>query len=549
MLRVRLLILTILIALAAHASKAATGVFREQVIPGAPGGATEIVSLAYSVRYFTEFDTNRIGMLTRDGQFREFDVPTPDSGPRGIAHNTCDFSIWFTEFKAGKIGKLTHDGIFTEYAIPTPRSAPWGIAQISCDIWFTESAADKIGRVNRDGSITELAIPTKNAGLRGIAQSTYNEPCFVEFTADQIGCLENGQFVERGLAAGSGPQALLRDEEARLWFTETIANRIGAMNFNGVRSLSQARLEEFPIPTPASGLDDIIADTDGLWFTEKSAGQVGFISKSGLVTEYPLANRSSQPTGITLSVFGAEFLESAANRLVEIRPDAVVVSGAGTSGSWETLLDFANVGPRPAPVLAGVYPRSTGVTYEGHPPGTGALLAANGSAKIPLDASRLWTFYVRNTEEGVLPSVRARIRNHDAPSQSADIPLIRLSTLTSLNPATLSFPGALRNGSARTNLLIAELSVERLVLDSPIPAMQTRVDVLSPDGTLLASGEFDVTSGTCLYIGDVIGRLGVESLQDGQIRVTRLGNEGLLWGYSARIDSDGAVSISSGLNP
>ncbi len=531
----------------------ATGVFREQVIPGSPGGLTEMVPVSYTTWYFTEFDANRIGMLSLDGQFREFVVPTPDSGPRGIAYGYISNALWFTEFKAGKIGKLTFDGTFTEYVIPSPQSAPWGIADIGGEIWFTESAANKIGRVNKDGSITEVLIPTKNASPRGIALSPNNELCFAEFGADQIGCLENGQIIERGLAPGSGPQDVRRDYGARLWFTEAAGNRIGAMNFNGVRSLAQARIEEFAIPTPASGPGGIVAEfTGGVWFTERSAGQIGFLSESGRFTEYPLANRFSQPTGITLSLFGAEFLESATNRLVEIRPDAVVVPGAGTSGRWETVLEVANVAARPAPILAGVYPRGSGISLGGGPPGAGILLAANGSGNIPLNksvASDLWTFYVRNTEEGVLPVVRARIYNHDFPSQSADLPAIRLSTLTSLNPETFSFPGAVRNGSARTNLLIAELSIERLVLDNPVPAIRTRVDVLGSDGVQLASGEFDVTSGTCLYLVDIIGRLGVTSLQDGQIRVTKLGNQGLLWGYSARIDSEGAVSIFSGLNP
>jgi virginiamycin B lyase len=553
MLRVRTLLSIVALALTVRPSDAATGVFREQIIPGLPGGATQILPFGYTVWYFTEYDANRIGMLTRDGQFREFVLPTPDSGPRGIAVNSRDFSIWFTEFKAGKIGKLTRDGTLTEYAVPTPQSAPWGIAERDGNMWFTESAAGKIGRVNSDGSITEFAIPTKNAGPRGIvARAVLSGPCFAEFNVDQIGCLENGQFVERGVTPGSGPQEVFYDQDVRLWFTETSGNRIGAMNFNFANGLAQTRLEQYPIPTPASGLEGIVAECSGnVWFTEKSAGQIGFLSPDGGITEYPLADRSSQPTGITLSVFGAEFLESAPNRLVEIQPDAVVLPG-GTSGSWETLLEVSNVGSQSASILAGVYPRGSCISFGSGPPGRGALLPANGAGEIALDSSvirGLRTFYVKNTREGTLPVVRARIRNLDLPSQSGDIPLIRLSTLTSLNPVTLSFPGALRDGPARTNLLLAELSIERLVLDSPVPSVQTRVDVLGSDGTLLASGEFAVTSGTCLYLVDVIGRLGVESLKDGQIRVTKLGNQGLLWGYSARIDSDGVVSVSSGLNP
>lgn len=337
-----------------------------------------------------------------------------------------------------------------------------------------------------------------------------------------------------------------------MWFTETTGNRIGVASFNGVRSLAQARIEEFAIPTPASGPFGIVAETSGVWFTEKSGGQIGFISQDGRITEYPLADRSGQPTGIGLSLFGARFLESAANRSVEIQPDAVVIPGAGTSGRWETLLEVANVGARPASVLAGVYPRFSGISYEGSPPGVGASLPANGSGRILLNAfviSGLRTFFVRNVEEGVLPAVRGRIYNRDFPSQSADLPAIRLSTLTSLNPEKLFFPGAVRNGLARTNLLISELSIESNVLDRQPLTMRVLVELFASDGTQAASGEFAVSAGSSLYLVDVIGRLGVTTLEDGQIRVSRLGPEGRLWGYLATVNGDGAISIFSGLNP
>jgi virginiamycin B lyase len=516
------------LSLAAFASPAATGIFREQAIPGSPGGVTEIVGLAYSTWWFTEFDANRIGVLTRDGQFREFIVPTPDSGPRGIAYRT-----------------------FTEYAIPSPQSAPWGIVEIGEEMWFTESAANKIGRVNKDGSITEFVIPTKNASPRGIASGPYSSPCFAEFGADQIGCLENGQIIERGLTPGVGPQDICLGM-AGIWFTENTGNRVGVASFNGVRSLAQARIEEFAIPTSASAPAGIVAEISGVWFTEKSAGQIAFTSYDGRITEYPLADRSSQPTGIALSLFGAQFLESARGRVVEIQPDALVIPGAGTSGRWETILEVANVVARPASVLAGIYPRPPGISFEGSPPSPVANLSANGSGKIILDSSKisgLRTFFVRNLEEGVLPSVRGRIYNHDFPSQSADLPAIRLSTLTSLNPETLSFPGAVRNGSARTNLLISELSIESDVLDRQPLTMRVRVDLFASDGSQSASGEFAVPAGSSLYLVDVIGRLGVTTFQDGQIRVTRVGQEGRLWGYLATINGDGAISIFSGVNP
>jgi virginiamycin B lyase len=449
MAQLRIFVLSAVFSFVSFPSLAATGVFRDRLIPGPPGGLTDLVLFAaQNELYFTEFDANRIGRLSRDGQFREFAVPTPDSGPRGIASGFN--AIWFTESKAGKIGKLTPDGVFTEYVTPSAGSAPWGIAVIGTAPWFTESAANKIGRVNADGSITEFAIPTKDAIPRGITGQLSDRVCFAEFGADQIGCLENGQFAERALSPGSGPQDIaLSTNWADLWFTESTGNRIGVLRFAGVNGLAQARVEEFPIPASASGLSGIATDyyEGSAWFTEGSAGQIGFISRDGRITEYPLTDRSSRPTSIVLSFLGAQFLEAATNRAVEIQPDAVLVAGAGSSGRWETQLQVGNVSPRPMTVFAGLYPKPPTVCAGDCFPSASVPLPANGSGQVRLDSSKLselFTFFVRVLEEGDLPAVRGRIYNRDFPSQSADLPAIRLSTLTSLNPETLFFPGAVR---------------------------------------------------------------------------------------------------------
>jgi hypothetical protein len=144
--------------------------------------------------------------------------------------------------------------------------------------------------------------------------------------------------------------------------------------------------------------------------------------------------------------------------------------------------------------------------------------------------------------------VKARIYNRGSPGQSADLPTIRLSTLTNISPKTLTFPGAQRAGPARSNLLISDVNSTAAIIGSR-QMVRVRVDLLSLDGSLVASGEFDFFAGDSIYLIDVIGRLGVSNFERGQIRVTELGNQALLWGYLSTINSDGAVSVFSGLNP
>jgi streptogramin lyase len=53
-------------------------------------------------------------------------------------------------------------------------------------------------------------------------------------------------------------------------------------------------VQTFPVPSPASDLQQIVAGPDGaLWFTEKGANNVGRITTAGQITEFPIPNNAS----------------------------------------------------------------------------------------------------------------------------------------------------------------------------------------------------------------------------------------------------------------
>jgi virginiamycin B lyase len=60
-----------------------------------------------------------------------------------------DGNLWFTEDAGNNIGRITTTGEITEFPIPTPQSGPHGIA-VGPDgnLWFTEQTGNKIGRIN-----------------------------------------------------------------------------------------------------------------------------------------------------------------------------------------------------------------------------------------------------------------------------------------------------------------------------------------------------------------------------------------------------------------
>ena len=149
--------------------------------------------------------------------------------------------------------------------------------------------------------------------------------------------------------------------------------------------------------------------------------------------------------------------------------------------------------------------------------------------------------FVRALEDGFLPSVKARAFNVSIPSQSLDLPTIRLSRLTDLNPSLLSFPGAARTGAAHSNLWLAEASLRE--------SLDAIIELVDPGGQVIAFREQTLGPGQSIYLVDVIAALGVSNFSDGQLRVRKSGTTGLLWGFLATADADGALSVFSGMNP
>jgi virginiamycin B lyase len=97
------------------------------------------------------FAASRIGRITPEGVVTEFDIPTPDSGPRALAAGP-DGNIWFSEFKAGKIGRITMQGEVTEFELPNPQTGPGDITTgTDGNVWFLELNGNMDNSILWDG--------------------------------------------------------------------------------------------------------------------------------------------------------------------------------------------------------------------------------------------------------------------------------------------------------------------------------------------------------------------------------------------------------------
>ena len=551
----------VLAGLSCAACVARGAVFKEFPVPtlaSAPngiGGAGLFDAFSPSTQgglWFTEFEANKIARIAEDGSVTEYPLPTPASGPSAIApYPTSIGRIGFTQVKANKIAYFDSSGRISEFAIPTAGSNPRGVASgFSQEIWFTEFDGNRIGVLAFDGHVTEYAIPTPGSGPLGIAQDVISgDMWFTEFRGNKIGRIdERGVVREYALPTpASGPTGIVAGPDfTTFWFTMVYANKIGRITTDGA-------ITEFSLPTPDSGPTAIVRGWDGqtFWFTERLARKVGNISMDGKVREYALPSSITEPVGIAIGnrgdgqSTGVWLTDTRGNKIGRLSEDLLVLVGAGTSGTWGTQLEFANGSDFPESVFVTPMLGQGGVCAPIIPCFSSADLPPSGTAALSsvISGPGVQTLYVRPTRGLDVPTTRARLVNGVRPNQAVDLPAIRMSTLEHLGPTILAFPSATRSAEGHSNLVVAEVSrgVNR--------SLAVLVEAFSPGGERLGAAEFDLSSGGTLFLIDVLQQLGVSELENGQIRVTKTGGSGLMWGLLATVYDDGRVSVSPGLNP
>lgn len=490
--------------------------------------------------WLTELDGNKIanlrvtGFRTSDVVFREFEVPTPNSGPMGLVAGPGGY--WFAESRANKIGRVTVEGTFKEYAIPTPGSVP---RAISAELWFTEFEGSKIGRVLPDAkAVVEYEIPTPGSGPAGIVRGPDGNQWFTEFRANKIGQITaTGSIREFPIPTpNSGPLGITAFRGA-IWFTESTSNKIGKITPDG-------EVVEFSIPTPSAGP----ADIKGEWFVEANVNRIGRINDDGVVTEYAIPGAVGVPVGLAGDFRGLWFVDASRNRVGRFSPDRLVVVGAGWMPPWDTDFDLANREREPLRALISQVPQSLSPCLscpewivEVPPGGTRKATGQQGFVGHCCGGPGIGTLYVVPLSSFDAPTAAARIIDRTRPTRTAEVPVIRLSTIEALDPGVLVFPSATRSASARSNLIVAEVGWTADIV--------IRVEALSTLGASLGSREFQVSRGRALFLADVLAQLAVADLDNGQIRVTKTGGFGLMWGLLATLSDDGSVTVSPGINP
>ncbi|OLC60558.1 MAG: hypothetical protein AUH89_03990 [Ktedonobacter sp. 13_1_40CM_4_52_4] len=102
-----------------------------------------------------------------------------------------------------------------------------------------------------------------------------------------------GEITEFALPTSGFASEITGGPDGNLWFGGIRINEIGRISPSGT-------ITEFPISTPNSSPSEITSGPDGnLWFAGIRINEIGRITPSGTITEFPIPTSYGAPTGIT----------------------------------------------------------------------------------------------------------------------------------------------------------------------------------------------------------------------------------------------------------
>ncbi|HEX9757909.1 MAG TPA: hypothetical protein VGB26_08920 [Nitrospiria bacterium] len=197
---------------------------------------------------------------------------------------------------------------------------------------------------------SEFPIPTLDSGPLGITLDSKGKVWFTESLKDKIGRLDPA-VANTGVGVGidefqicQGPSGIDVDSQDNVWFSCSTSNQIGKLDSSN---------DFFPtfylIPTTTSYPAGVAIDSqDRIWFTEEDGNKIGLFDPSKNIgkqfSEFILPNGGS-PRGITVDpdTNVVWFTEYRGNRIGRLDPQAS--SPGTTDGFTEFQIPTLNSGP------------------------------------------------------------------------------------------------------------------------------------------------------------------------------------------------------------
>jgi hypothetical protein len=229
--------------------------------------------------------------------------------------------------------------------------------------------------------------------------------------------------------------------------------------------------------------------------------------------------------------------------------DSLIIAGAGVAGRWDTEVDIANVSSDPTQVTLSIQgpplevpcpPNCPGKTYDLPGKGTITVLASDFLGAI---FSGPQMVRVDVAQGAPLPVVHARSVNSTSSCSFAELPVMRESSIDALAASVLVFPGVVLDGGTYSNLILEALGGAGATVE---------VELLDASGTSLGTNTYAIpgeATSSAFTLVNVVKAFGMDALPLGQVRATMMGGTGVLWGALSTIGADGSVRVTVGANP
>jgi hypothetical protein len=224
----------------------------------------------------------------------------------------------------------------------------------------------------------------------------------------------------------------------------------------------------------------------------------------------------------------------------------LVVYGAGVAGSWTTELTLSNLNP--GETSFGITSRFVQPCRPGDTcfqfvtvPGYGSTVVTYPLDRISSDIGAAYVYI----GTGAGPAVLARAHVPDS-CVSVDLPVFHLTALRALNPSSLVLAGARSGIYGRSNLLLANVPDVGGANGEPVTIA---VEALTAHGVVVGDTTVEVDAFKTVFLLDVVGDLGAGDLENGQVRLTKVGGGGVMWAVMPVVRADGSASVSVGQAP
>jgi len=200
-------------------------------------------------------------------------------------------TVYFGQPGANKIVAYNPKTGFREYNIPTANSGPGRIdIEANGIVWFTELYSNKIARLEPvSGKIQEWEIPFKNS-LPAFCRVDKERGIWIsEPMADAMQIFKDGKFIKtfKIPTENSVVSTSIEDHDGFVWFTEGGWRGSSGGNKIGWLDPKTGSIEEFTLPTSNAQPLGIAIDRDGsMWFEESTLGKLIRIKKAELAENH-----------------------------------------------------------------------------------------------------------------------------------------------------------------------------------------------------------------------------------------------------------------------